>query len=385
MALTLTELCAGTQKNYGMVLIAGKGGVNNVVQWVYYIEGGETPRFLHGYELVFTTGMENNNTEWLIRFTKKLHEYGACGLVVNLGPYVKDVPQEVIDYCNTVNLPLYTIPWETRIVDITYELCHHIITDEKINKNRADTFIFAINNPLKEEVYKPELEKEGFTDGEKYAFAAVKIDTANEEIRENIVRSLRYSMAGILNGFTRKYSIVDMDKYVIVVCQGISAADFENSIKEQTEVLNGTFSDRGIYAGIAPYETDGNKLSKAYRLACGTAKLAKSYNKIFLCYDAIGMYKLLMEVDEKSSLMNYYEDCLGKLIEFDRKNNTDYLNTLRCYLENESSVAEVAKITFVHRNTVNYKIKKIKEILGCELSQNDKLKLSLAFCVERIM
>ena len=86
MALTLAELCAGTEKDYGMTLIAGEKGIDNMVQWVHYIEGGEVPRFLHGYELVFTTGMENHNTGWLIKFAEKLHEYRACGFVISLGP-----------------------------------------------------------------------------------------------------------------------------------------------------------------------------------------------------------------------------------------------------------------------------------------------------------
>ena len=68
MALTLAELCLDTKKDYGMTLIAGEKGIDNMVQWVHYIEGGEAPRFLHGYELVFTTGMENRDTGWLLNF-----------------------------------------------------------------------------------------------------------------------------------------------------------------------------------------------------------------------------------------------------------------------------------------------------------------------------
>ena len=91
-------------------------------------------------------------------------------------------------------------------------------------------------------------------------------------------------------------------------------------------------------------------------------RLAESFEKQFLRYADTGMFKLLMAVDDKESIHDYYNDCLGNLIEYDNKNKTDYLDTLRCYLDNDSSIAEVAKISFVHRNTVNYKIKKIKEI-----------------------
>ena len=385
MALTLAELCLDTKKDYGMTLIAGEKGIDNMVQWVHYIEGGEAPRFLHGYELVFTTGMENRDTEWLLNFAERLHEYGACGFVINLGPYIKEVPTEVIEYCNSVNLPLYTIPWETRIVDITYEFCHHIITDEKQSRGMAETFIYAINNPLKEEGYKPELEKYDFYDGEGYAVAAVKLNVNDKERRESMERMARYNLVRRLNRYTARHSIFTVDRLMFVICQGIEEADFEEQLKKQASALNAAFPEDSAYIGVSPSVKDSGLLFKSYRRACDVVRLAESYEKQFLRYADTGMFKLLMMVDDKESIQEYYNDCLGKLIEYDNKNKTDYLDTLRCYLNNDSSIAEVARITFVHRNTVNYKIKKIKEILNCELTQKDKLMLTLAFMTERII
>ena len=183
MALTLEELCAGTENEYGMKLIAGKNGTDNMVRWVHYIEGGETPRFLHGYELIFTTGMENQYSTWLLKFAEKLHEYGACGLVINIGPYVGDVPEDVREYCDKVSLPLYTIPWETRIVDITYEMCHHIVTDEKQSRSVAESVIYAINNPMKKEDCAAELENAGFSDSMPTEVADLPTIDAREGVR----------------------------------------------------------------------------------------------------------------------------------------------------------------------------------------------------------
>ena len=70
---------------------------------------------------------------------------------------------------------------------------------------------------------------------------------------------------------------------------------------------------------------------------------------------------------------------------YDKKNQTDYLLTLKYYLENNASVQEVAKETYVHRNTINYKIKKIKEILQCDLNYQDCLKLLLAYQIKELL
>lgn len=385
MALTLAELCLNAENDYGMMLIAGEKGIDNIVQWVHYIEGGEVPRFLHGYELVFTTGIAHQDTDWLIQFAQKLHKHGACGFVINLGPYVSNIPKELINYCNSVNFPLYTIPWETRIVDITYEFCHHIITDEKLSKGKAEMFIYAIDNPQQESTYKPILEKSGFVDGEAYLMSAVYLKINNPERRENAERMTKYNIGRRLNAHTERHSIFEMDKLILVVCQGMRQNEFETEIKGQAEILKRTFNEDGVYIGIAPYEKESSMLRRAYKRVCDVIKLAESFNSEFMRYSDTGIYKLLMAVDDKSNLRDYYSECLGKLLEYDEKSGTDYTSTLRCYLENESSIAEVAKLTYVHRNTVNYKIKKIKEILNCELSQNEKLKLLLAFCIEKVL
>ncbi len=385
MALTLAELCRNSENDYGMMLIAGEKGIDNIVQWVHYIEGGEVPRFLHGYELVFTTGIAHRDNNWLIQFAEKLYEYGACGFVINLGPYVRNIPRELIDYCNTVNFPLYTIPWETRIVDITYEFCHHIITDEKLSKGKAEMFIYAINNPQQETTYKPILEKSGFVDGQTYLMAAVSLKVNNPERRESAERMAKYNIGRRLNAYTERHSIFDMDKFILVVCQGIGQTEFETEIKSQAEILKSSFIKDGIYIGIAPYERDSAMLRKAYKRVCDVIKLAESFNSEFMRYSDTGIYKLLMAIEDKSNLRDYYNECLGALVEHDEENGTDYVSTLRCYLDNESSIAEVAKLTYVHRNTVNYKIKKIKEILNCDLLQSDKLKLMLAFCIEKVL
>ena len=375
MALTLEELCAGTEKEYGMKLIAGKNGTDNMVRWVHYIEGGETPRFLHGYELIFTTGMENQYSTWLLKFAEKLHEYGACGLVINIGPYVGDVPEDVREYCDKVSLPLYTIPWETRIVDITYEMCHHIVTDEKQSRSVAESVIYAINNPMKKEDCAAELENAGFSDSVPMEVAAVKI-TGMPGKTETAERRVKYEAIRRLNKYTEKHSVFTMDAFAVIVCQGVRSDDFESEVRDLAE------GSEEVCAATS--EVMGFDLSAAFGRARDTAKITASRKEKFNRYADMGYYKILMAAD-RESLRDYCRECLDALKEHDEKNGTDYVETLRLYLENNSSVTAVAELTFVHRNTVNYKIKKIKEILGCELDQSDKLRLMLAFGAERLL
>ena len=135
MALTLKKIYEHTQKCYGIKLLAGKRGLSQVIKWIHTLESEQAAGFLHGGELVFTTGIGIEDPGWLLRFAEILKKQKACGLVVNLGPYVKVLPKELEQYCDQAAFPLFTVPWETRLVDMTRDFCNQIIEEEKTEES----------------------------------------------------------------------------------------------------------------------------------------------------------------------------------------------------------------------------------------------------------
>lgn len=71
---------------------------------------------------------------------------------------------------------------------------------------------------------------------------------------------------------------------------------------------------------------------------------------------------------------------LGPVIEHDRLQGTEFMATLRCYLENQRSAQKVAALLFVHRQTIIYRIRKISELTGLDLAETSSVaQLWLAF------
>ena len=108
MAITLARICANAEKTYGMKLIAGRAGMDNFVRWVHIVEDSEVPDFMHGNELVFTTGIGHKGSGWLLDFVRQLKGKNAAGVVVNIGPYINAVPKDVMEYCECNALPHLT-------------------------------------------------------------------------------------------------------------------------------------------------------------------------------------------------------------------------------------------------------------------------------------
>ena len=113
--------------------------------------------------------------------------------------------------------------------------------------------------------------------------------------------------------------------------------------------------------------------------------MAERQDKVLVVCRDTGLYQLLLEVDDPGALRWFYEDALKPLEDYDSKYRTDYLDTLKSYLDNNASVQEVAREAYVHRNTINHKIKRIKEILGCELTFRDGLRLLMAFYIRDML
>ncbi len=98
------------------------------------------------------------------------------------------------------------------------------------------------------------------------------------------------------------------------------------------------------------------------------------------------MYKLLLGIEDREILEEFYSSTLKPLIEYDERNGTDLSMVLRVYLKHDGSVKSAADELFVHRNTVNYKISKTAEVLGTDMSLLDtRLKLLLCFMLHDIL
>ena len=61
-----------------------------------------------------------------------------------------------------------------------------------------------------------------------------------------------------------------------------------------------------------------------------------------------------------------------KLSAFDEKNDTDYQTTLRCYMENNCNMNSAAERLNIHRNSLLYRIHKIEEILGYNITDSEE-------------
>jgi|SRR5665648_58160 len=385
MAITLRYLCKYTRENYGMNLICGESNMNNIVHWVHMLEDPETASFLHGQELIFSTGIGFDNTDWLIDFAKGLVENQVSGLALNLGPYIQSVPEDLIAYCQEVQFPLFTIPWKTRIVDITNDFCRQIIKSEENEVTAASALRDAIFYPEKVSEYRSVLERKQFDLEAEFCIVAISFQIPSNEKFLGYDKAVRLHLTKILIDYSDRFSIFRQDKNLIVVLQSFPQEIVEAAMDRLAEVCKYGYPDYRITVGISVNDLGIHSLPRNYKRAIALLRIAERQGQAKLSYRNSGLFKLLIEIEDTKVLKRFYEETLGQLDAYDKKYQTDYRFTLKAYLDNNASVQEVAKDTYVHRNTINYKIKKIKEILKCDLNYQDGLKLLLAYHLKELL
>jgi len=358
--------------------------MGNTVRWVHIIEDSEVPDFLHGNELIFTTGIGHVGNEWLKSFTVSLKNKGAIGLVVNIGPYISSVPSQAIVFCEQNGFPLFTIPWKTRIIDISYEFCRRIIANEKRESTIADAFRGIIRNPATADDYSSMLNRAGFYDDSSYTVISLSILRKSVSITESVVRTTDMSLWRMLKKSGNHSSLFMKEGDLVAVRQNCS----EEEIVMFCELLRPIAeqsADTEIYIGVSESLRGFAEISQAYEQSYAAMLTGRIKGKERVFYRDIGLMKLIFGVKDKMILSSFAEENLGVLHRYDSEKNTDYCSVLRKYLELNGSVLEAAAETGVHRNTINYKIRAIREILGRELDDHTKSMLMLAYLIEDVL
>lgn len=98
------------------------------------------------------------------------------------------------------------------------------------------------------------------------------------------------------------------------------------------------------------------------------------------------VYHFLDSNIKDNDLEDFFMKRLGKVYEHDQLHGTSYIITLENYFLNNLNISETAKAMFLHRNTLIYRIEKIKEILISDLKNSEELlQIQLALKIFRLL
>lgn len=386
MATSVKKLYKTGVSHYHLNLIAGNKGLSNLVTWVHMIEDSTASKFLQGGEFVITTGIAKLTKEELIQFTKDLHSAGASAFTINTGEYIKNVPQEIIDYCNEVDMPLFTLPWQVKLVDIIKEFCNRIIHNDNIEDSIASTIKNIIFDVGDKESNLNQMERYGYKQDYRMCFICINMPNLNDGHFEENMEMLSHYAERTARDIQDLFIKFTYNSMLILILTEYSDEQVENFVEEILGSCRNNYTFRNVHIGIGSniggILEQGENINKAID-AC---KLATKQDIEVMYYDKMKEYKLLLSIKNKEILKEYYNEILGRIEEYDRNNNTDLLEFLEVYIKNNCSTQLVAENLYIHRNTVNNQIKKIEKVTGFDMADIEtKSRCFLGFLIRDIL
>lgn len=390
-----------------MKLVGGREGIEKCIEWIYVAECFEDPlegiKWLQGGELVFITGVGmRSDIGALTKLIQGISKKNGVGLIVNIGKYINEIPKESIDIADKLELPLFTLPWKVRLVEVSKEISNAIIL-ARIEENSINHFLNNIlfgDGELDENIIRKAAYFGYNLDGEN-CICIIDIDkfekylkTKKIEDEVNISKikiTFRKIVQDILEKYALRVPIIDKDNSIIIFnkVEENYMIRLEKALKEIQEVMIKRMEGISVSVGIGNSYKDLNMMKQSLNEAELSIESIKGegLNNTIKKYKDIGVYGLLFSIKNRVILENYYKQILGSITEKEKKNKeASSIKILEMYLNENCNITLTAEKLFLHRNTLKYRMKKIEELLNCDLHNfEDCLNVKMALYINKII
>lgn len=366
-----------------IVLAGGKSGMDRNIRWIYFADALGTDRkignWISGGEIVvFANGESLSDREKTKKMMKSAFCMNAACIMIDEEYMHKDFAA----YADELGFPLFILPLSVRAVDLSQTICTHIInehTESSTLERILNAILFTgydsegriISNAA---YYGLDLRRKCSVSVFSPVNLSEYLETKNISDRETIDKIKNSYYRIVKNAFSnlcgRKLMSMLLQDNVIVLhdTEELSKDKYQRLFADIRRGISFSFPSLEFCVGVGNGYDSVSELKKSYREAVKTVKLCPAVNEGgLLFFRDLGIYSLLFSIDDEKSLQRYYKTYLGKLMEYDELNNTELCRTLDVYLSKNQNANLTAEALYIHRNTLRYRLDKIKSLLDDNL------------------
>ncbi len=186
---------------------------------------------------------------------------------------------------------------------------------------------------------------------------------------------------------SRDYVISISEQEVVLVKEVKPTADvkeLEKIAKSIEETLSTEFYAK-VAIGIGTVVDNIKNLARSYKEAQVSLEVGRVFDtgKNIVSYENLGIGRLIYQLPTTMCEMFLQEVFKnGSLEALDRET----LQTIQCFFENNLNVSETSRKLFVHRNTLVYRLEKIRKLTGLDLREFDHaITFKVALMVKRYL
>ena len=323
----------------------------------------------------------------------------ACSALVKIGEARHGIHDELAYTSDAVTVEGYTYrpigtaaKWEYIVFvegeDDTAERLADILSislstiknlyDEKYDKN---SFIknIILDNILPSDIYIKGKELRFNTEEVRVVFL-IKFLSRTEVLPFNMVQQ-------IFPDKNKDYVISISEQDIVVVKEikgGTDIREIEKLARSIADTLGTEFYAK-VAIGIGTAVDNIKDLARSYKEAQTAIEVGKVFDteKTVISYENLGIGRLIYQLP--TTLCEMF---LQEVFKYGSLESLDHetLMTIQCFFENNLNVSETSRKLFVHRNTLVYRLEKIRKLTGLDLREFDNaITLKVALMVKRYL
>lgn len=158
------------------------------------------------------------------------------------------------------------------------------------------------------------------------------------------------------------------NRIAIIVLDLKAAVPEKTRMKQSLQMLHARVKEKlnglRLVAGAGNMYTGLKMAVTGYQEAIQALSLHGIFKKETIFFEDLGIFKLLLNLNDTEMLQSFVDAHLGALIRYDKAKNSNLLLTLKVFLECEGSKKAAAQKLFIVRQSLYYRLEKIKELLG---------------------
>lgn len=383
MALTLRKLL---QLHHLQELncIAGQNGIDRIVtstgildyEPILEVDGDQNAGFGPNCLVLSSLLFARNNPEMILPAIINLNEVENVAAFAFKDILIDQLPQEVLDYADAHNFPIFQFSdtWFENIIfsvmdaiqlendEVLSEKLIHDMIQMNLQRNQIHSIVSNLSVSFRENIcaYYIQIGKVTPNSNVENIF---KGSYLKKELQQNCL------IANYKNGY-----------FLIITGNSLDPASYTNFLSKLIPYKENDLPS-GWYIGRSEVQTAKNSLDICLRQAYFAYYGCQVLNKQFTSYSDLGTLKFLIPLSNLHEVEDYRANTINLL-----NQEKDLLETAEKFVEERGNINSTASACYCHPNTIRYRLKRIKQILGLALDGDYEVfeELSTCFKLEKI-
>ncbi|ARK20508.1 helix-turn-helix domain-containing protein [Sporosarcina ureae] len=218
-------------------------------------------------------------------------------------------------------------------------------------------------------------------------YIAVSVNVENKDklqhgaISENVINNLlQMTNKYFLGKNSQDAALIDHNKlgalfsYPAKLQATNQVGDIKRLALHLQQEIEKTYSELDITIGIGRMKSNLAAAHESFNEAEKCITFMKSYHfeERALSYTDLGIQRFILQNSEEE-LLDFVHEVIGSLIQYEQTRKGDLLQTLLTYFRQNQNIKRTAVALHVHTNTLNYRLKRIEEILSADLTDGQQL------------